>query len=180
MKKFVLLAFAVVFCFSVISAAPVVRATSDDDPLTLTARLKGDNEVPPINTPGTATFKATQNPDGTFSFTMKFSGLRANLLVSHIHFAPKNVAGGVSIFLCGGDSQPACPAATSGTITGTFGAANVVGPTAQGIAAGDLASALEAIGDGLGYVNMHTTMFPGGEIRGQVRVHRGDDDRDDK
>lgn len=171
MKK-LLLALAVVFCCSVMSAA------SDDDPLTLTARLKGDNEVPPINTPGMATFKATQNPDGTFSFTLKFSGLRANLIVSHLHFAPKDVSGGVMIFLCGGGNQPACPAATSGTITGTFGPNNVTGPTAQGIAPGDFASALEAVGDGLSYANMHTTLFPAGEIRGQVKVHRGDDDKD--
>src|SRR5262245_34297586 len=141
--KRLLLAVAVVFCFSVMGAA------SDDDVLTLTAKLKGDNEVPPINSPATAKFKATQNADGTFSFTMDFANLRGNLVVSHLHFAPTKVNGGVMIFLCGGDSQPACPAATTGSFSGTFGAANVTGPAGQGIAAGDLASALEAIGDGL-------------------------------
>jgi hypothetical protein len=73
------------------------------------------------------------------------------------------------IFLCGGGGQPACPAATSGTITGTIVAANVTGPAAQGIDPGDLTSALEAVDEGNSYANMHTTKFPGGEIRGQVR-----------
>jgi len=76
------------------------------------------------------------------------------------------------IFLCGGGDQPACPSATSGTITGTITAANVTGPVTQGIHSGDLAPALEAVRDGAAYANMHTTKFPGGEIRGQVR--RGD------
>ena len=68
-------------------------------------------------------------------------------------------------------------------ITGTFGAANVTGPTGQGIAAGDFASAMEAVLEGNAYVNIHTaapTGFPGGEARGQVRTHRGDGDRDDR
>jgi hypothetical protein len=51
-------------------------------------------------------------------------------------------------------------------------AANVTGPTSQGIAAGDLTSALEAVREGNAYANMHSQMFPLGEIRGQVR--RGD------
>ena len=76
------------------------------------------------------------------------------------------------IFLCGGGGQPACPAATSGTITGMITAANVTGPTGQGIAVGDLTSALEAVREGNAYANMHTDNFKGGEIRGQVR--RGD------
>jgi hypothetical protein len=62
--------------------------------------------------------------------------------VAHLHFAPSKVAGGVMIFLCGGGGQPACPAATEGTITGTITAANVTGPSVQGIVPGDLDSAL--------------------------------------
>ena len=146
-------------------AAPAAAADQ-----AFSATLLGDNEVPPNNTAGTASFQ--RQVGNTITFTIKFSGLSSNLVVAHLHFAPTKVAGGVMIFLCGGGNQPACPAATSGTIT----AANVTGPTAQGIAAGDLTSALEAVGEGNAYANMHTTIFPAGEIRGQVhRASRRDE-----
>jgi len=37
------------------------------------------------------------------------------------------------------------------------------------VSAGDFAGALRIIASGDAYVNVHTTNFPGGEIRGQVR-----------
>ena len=132
------------------------------------ANLVGENEVPPINTAGSATFRM-QIVDSNITFSLSFSDLSSPLAVAHLHFAPTKVAGGVMIFLCGGGGQPACPATTSGTITGTITAANVTGPTGQGITAGDLDSALEAVRTGFAYANMHTTNFGGGEIRGQVR-----------
>jgi hypothetical protein len=142
------------------------------------ASLAGANEVPPINSAGTADFDMTIR-DGMITFSLSFSGLSSNLVVSHLHFAPTKVAGGVMIFLCGGGGQPACPATTSGNITGTITAANVTGPTGQGIAAGDLDSALEAVRDDLSYANMHTTNFPGGEIRGNVKRGGGHGNADE-
>src|SRR6266487_1198777 len=142
------------------------------------ASLSGENEVPPINSAGTGNFEMTIQP-GAITFSLDFSDLSSTLSVAHLHLAPTKVSGGVMIFLCGGGGQPACPAATSGTITGTITAANVTGPAAQGIPAGDLDSALEAVRGGLSYANMHTTNFGGGEIRGQVRrggEHGGGDE----
>jgi hypothetical protein len=160
-----------IFAKVALVAGLVAGPASADGTEVFSARLLGDNEVPPINSTGTATFHMEiKGTDITFS--LKFSGLSSNLLVSHLHFAPTKVAGGVMIFLCGGGNQPACPAATSGTISGTITAANVTGPTGQGIAPGDLTSALEAVREGNAYANMHTDNFKGGEIRGQVR--RGD------
>jgi CHRD domain-containing protein len=136
------------------------------------ARLSGSEEVPPINTAGSGDFEMT-NQQGTITFSLTFSDLSGPPAVAHLHFGQRNVAGGVMIFLCGGGGQPACPATTEGTITGTITAANVTGPAAQGIAPGDLDSALEAVRDGLSYANMHTANFGGGEIRGQVRRGSG-------
>jgi len=136
------------------------------------ARLVGVNEVPPINTDGRANFQMAIRP-GAITFSLTFSGLSSPLAVAHTHFGVPKVNGGVMIFLCGGGGQPACPATTSGTITGTITAANVVGPTTQGVAAGDLDTALELLRAGFSYANMHTTNFPSGEIRGQVRRGAG-------
>jgi len=153
-------------------AVPTHAPAADNE--NFSARLLGDNEVPPINSNGSATFRMTVGT--AITFTLKFANLSGNPTVSHLHFGQDRVSGGVMIFLCGGGNQPACPAATSGTITGTITAANVTGPTTQGIAAGDLTSALEAVRDGEAYCNMHTPNFPAGEIRGQVvRGDRGGD-----
>jgi hypothetical protein len=144
-------------------AAPLVNSQTER----FSATLSGAEEVPPINTAGTADFEMTIQ-QGTITFSLTFSGLSSPLSVAHLHFAPSKVAGGVMIFLCGGGGQPACPATTEGSITGTITAANVTGPTAQGIPPADLDSALEAVREGLSYANMHTANFGSGEIRGQV------------
>ena len=68
------------------------------------------------------------------------------------------------------DNQPACPMETTAQIEGTATAANVTGPANQGIDPGDFADAVEAILTGQTYANVHSTLFPNGEIRGQVRV----------
>src|SRR4030095_6357409 len=144
--------------------APVANSQTER----FSARLSGAEEAPPINTAGTGAYEMTIQP-GTITFSLTFSGLSSPLAVAHLHFGQANVAGGVMIFLCGGGGQPACPATTEGTITGTITAANVTGPSLQGIAPGDLDSALEAVRNGLSYANMHTANFGGGEIRGQIR-----------
>lgn len=134
------------------------------------ATLVGINEVPPVFTAGHADVSLKiADDDSSIDFTITYENLSANPAAAHVHFGPPRVNGGVSIFLCGGGAQPACPASTSGTITGTATAANVVGPVAQGIAAGNLAAIIQMMRAGVTYANMHTANFPGGEIRGQVR-----------
>ena len=136
----------------------------------LRAFLTGADEVPPISSTATGLFLATIAQDGSITFTMTYEGLAADATVSHIHFGPELVAGGVMIFLCGGGSQPACPAGKSGIVQGTITEANVVGPAAQGIQPMELEEALQAVADGLGYVNVHNATFPAGEIRGQIKA----------
>jgi len=143
--------------------APVAHSQTER----FSASLIGLNEVPPINTEGTAAFDMTIQPSG-ITFSLNFSGLTSPLAVAHMHFGVPNVNGGVMIFLCGGGGQPACPATTSGTITGTITAANVTGPVTQNVPVGDLDTALKIVRLGASYANMHTANFGSGEIRGQV------------
>ena len=143
------------------------------------ADLVGTQEVPAIFTAGSATLDMrVLDNDTRIEFQLAYENLTAPPLAAHVHFGQRGVSGGVSFFFCGGGGKPLCPASTSGTIAGTVVAANVVGPTAQGIAPGDLAAILMMIRAGLGYANMHTPLHPGGEIRGQV-TRTGGSDRDE-
>ena len=167
-----------------VSAGLGIRAQANRRDVTLRASLRGLNEVPPTTSRATASLKATLDEDAqTITFTLDFANLTANPSAAHIHFGPPGVNGGVMVFFCGGGAQPACPAATTGTVTGTIGAANVIGPAAQGIPAGDFADVVRAIRTGNAYANMHGTTFPGGEIRGRVTgsgFDRNDDDDHDR
>jgi len=168
--------------FSAVALAGLGSAANAGD-TDLRARLRGLNEVPPTTSRATADLRAELSADQTsISFTLSFQNLTNVPLVAHIHFGPTKVNGGVMVFFCGGGGQPTCPAATSGTITGTITAANIVGPAAQGIPAtgGQFADVARAILTGNGYANIHTQTFPGGEVRGQVfAVGFGDHDEDD-
>ena len=81
------------------------------------------------------------------------------------------------VFLCGTATNPG-PAGTptcpqSGTVSRTVTAADAIGPTGQGITAGEMGRVVDAIRAGAAYGNVHSVMFPAGEARGQLR--RGDD-----
>jgi len=50
-------------------------------------------------------------------------------------------------------------------------AADVVGPAAQGVTAGEFSEVLDALREEAAYANVHTARFTGGEIRAQVLFH---------
>ena len=146
---------------------------------TLRATLRGFSEVPAKSTTGQGSFRAILDQTArTITFTLTFSGLSGPPLASHIHFAQKDVNGGVQVFFCDGTGHPACPTGTSGTITGTVTAADVIATTPdQGIENGEFDKLVQAILAGKTYVNIHSAQFPGGEIRGQISADdEGDDD----
>jgi len=176
MKRFLLIAMLVpAFCLAL--------AAQDDAVNTFHARLRGLNEVPPVATEGSGSFSATLSSDGTtLMYKEPFSNLNAPILFSHIHFGFPREATGIMVFLCGPaagtpggppagtPNPPSCPGPTSGTLTGSVSAANVIGPNAQGITPGsDFAKVVQALREGAAYVNVHTMRSPSGEIRGQVR-----------
>ena len=135
------------------------------------AQMIGYGEVPSLNSPGHANLALTVT-DTTITFTLDYANLTGPPLASHIHVGQPGVNGGVSVFFCGGGGKPPCPASNSGTVTGTIAATDVVGPTAQGFVAGDIAPVIAALRAGVTYANMHTAKFPAGEIRGQVLPSR--------
>jgi hypothetical protein len=132
----------------------------------------------PISSDASGTFTATiddstgntDSPSG-IHYVLTYTGLTSGVTQAHIHFGQRSVSGGISAFLCtnigGPPGTPECPS-PSGTVTGTITTAQVIGPTAQGIAPGELAELVRAIRAGRAYANVHSTAFPGGEIRGQI------------
>jgi hypothetical protein len=136
------------------------------------AALTGYEEVPAVSSPGGGSFSARQVSDGVFEYSLTYSGLESPAQQAHIHFGQEGVNGGIAVFLCsnlgnGPAGTQACPQG-GGTITGTFTAANVIGPGAQGIEAGQIDELVAAIDAGMAYCNIHTTKYPGGEARGQI------------
>ena len=144
------------------------------------AALDGYQEVVgpgSISTTGHGRFQARiDRAAQTITYELRYT-LENTATVSHIHFAQRHVGGGVVAFLCGGGSKPACPpgTATEAVVTGVITAADIIGPTTQGIEPGSFDEAVRAIGAGATYANVHSTRWPAGEIRGQIRHDDADD-----
>jgi hypothetical protein len=165
-----------------LAAALCLPAFAAQDGAPLRASLTGYQEVPSVNSNAAGEFEARIAADGnSFTYTLAYDGLQADVVMSHIHFAQKSVNGPIIVWLCGTTAQPGpsgtqtCPG-RSGVIRGTVTSANVLAsPATQQLAAGDLASLVEAMRTGSAYVNIHSTVSPGGEMRGQIgaRGHSG-------
>jgi hypothetical protein len=147
---------AIVALVAVSVAAPAVGAGGR----TYTAHLSGDEEVPPTGSAATgqAIFKLSK--DGSeLSYKLIVANIE-NVVAGHIHIAPTGINGPVVVNLFPN------PATTNGvSAQGVTTSANLVGPLV-GQSLSDLITLMEGEN---AYVNVHTTQFPGGEIRGQIK-----------
>jgi hypothetical protein len=115
-------------------------------PLHVPIQLDGGSEVPPVGTPaiGSGFFTMIGN---RFYYRISYSGLTGNATAAHIHGpAATTNSAGVLVGL-------ATPTGTNGTISGWV----TLTPLQ-----------LHYVLSGLTYVNIHSSMNPGGEIRGQI------------
>jgi CHRD domain-containing protein len=141
----------------------------------ITANLQSETEVPSISSLAHGRFEAEIDDDNV-EYELSFEALQGVVTQSHIHIAQPNVNGGIMVWLCNTATNPgpasftgpACPAAPGGTVTGIIKATDVLAVTAQGIAAGEFGEFVTALKKELAYVNVHSSLFTGGEIRGQV------------
>jgi hypothetical protein len=156
------------------------------------ARLSGYNEVHFIASPVPAlrgavstrargSFRAEVDEGmSTIRYELSFEGLEGQVTQAHIHFGQRHTVGAIVVWLCQTPGTPApaavaavtpfCPA--EGTVTGTIVPAQVLTATGQGIDAGEFNEVVAAIRAGAAYANVHSALFPPGEIRGQI--HHGD------
>ena len=154
--------------------------------------LNGFKEAPnPVATTATGTFTARISGDdpATIEYELTFQDLEGDVRQAHIHIGHSQTAGGIVLWLCE-TSFNQSPVATTpdctvndpgdlraGTVTGTLTSADMQVVANNGVAAGEWQEVLSLIRAGRTYANVHTTKFPGGEIRAQL--DHGDDDGDD-
>ena len=138
------------------------------------AELIGLQEVPAVSTPAHGSFRAVVDTvANTITYRLTYDALEGTVTQSHVHFGQRNVNGGISFFLCSNLPSPppgtqACPTPPA-EVFGVITPENVIGPAGQGIPPAAFAEIAAAMDDGFAYANVHSTLAPGGEIRGQLR-----------
>ena len=149
-------------------------------------QLRGDGmigyaENPDVSSVATGRFRATLDAAAnTISYQLSYTDLEGTVTQAHIHFGKSGVNGGIVLYLCSNLAAPAgvplpqaCPASPA-TITGTLTPADIFdGAAGQGITgagddAAEWAEIERAIRAGRTYANVHSTKFPGGEVRAQI------------
>ncbi len=168
---------SVLVCTLLFPSSSSVSANDDGrgERRSFSARLEGYNEVPTISSPGKGTFRAHLSSDGlSLHYVESYSGLSAHVTQSHIHFGQRHTAGAIMVWLCQTATNvdptglsPQC--VDEGTVEGDITAANIVKAGSQGIDVGEWEEFVRALRNDSGYANVHSTNFPGGEIRGQIR-----------
>ena len=159
---------------SLLAAGVLMGSSSPALAETIQIPLVSYEEVPSVSSTARGSFRADINPTASqVAYRLTYSGLQGDIRQAHIHFGQRGVNGGISVYLCQTATNldptglaPTCPA--SGTVNGVLTIANVFGPAGQGIAAGEFAELIAAIRAGVAYVNVHSSTFTGGEVRGQL------------
>jgi CHRD domain len=161
----------VALCTALLLTSTPGRVSAQGTATLLGATLSSTQEIPLVETPSGAGGSATVtvSADATeITYTLELTGpFGAAPTAAHIHLAPPGEPGPILLFLCatppppGVTAQP-CPDVNGGPISGTLTAADLqaVVPT--------FAEAVAALLAGNTYINVHTSLNPSGEIRGQV------------
>ena len=152
----------------------LTAATANAAPQVLTATLTGAQENPATGSAGTGSALVTLDTvANTITISVSFSGLTGTTTASHIHCcAPVGVNAGVAT------TTPFFPGFPIGVNSGTYlqtfnlNLASTYNPafvTANGgTVAGARAVLVAGLLGGQTYLNIHTNVNPGGEIRGQL------------
>jgi hypothetical protein len=111
--------------------------------------LNTEQETTGSNT-GASGFFSYRVDGNQFCYVLDVNGLSGDAVAAHIHLAPRHVAGPIKIPLL----VPSAPDFTTSACT----------TVADSALLADLQANPKAY-----YVNVHTALFPGGEIRGQLK-----------
>lgn len=130
-----------------------------------TAKLSGENEVPPVTTPATGIATFTVSPDGTsLNYVLSVSDI-TGVIGAHLHAGPSTQNGPAIVGLFNPNMAGHPTGKVHGSLSkGIIRASNLTGP----LAGKELSDLILLIKTGNTYVNVHTTQNRGGEIRGQL------------
>jgi hypothetical protein len=163
-----------VFAVAVALLTPAAYAS----PLTFVAHLTGPGESPPNTSPGVGFAEIDFDPMAhLMRVQISFSGLTSGTTASHIHALTAMPGTGTAIVATQTPRFIGFPTGvTSGTYDHTFDMTLMSSYNATfiaahgGTAAGAEAALLEGLLTDRAYLNVHTTNFPGGEIRGFLQA----------
>jgi hypothetical protein len=138
-------------------------AAAQAQTITFTANLHGGNEVPAVSTGSAGTAVVTWNTTtraGTYRVDVY--NMPVATTASHIHVGAAGVNGPIVVNF----TVPAGGISNDYALSGTFGCTDVTVRAPQGI--NSCEDFEQAIMLGNTYVNVHSTVNGGGEIRGQL------------
>jgi hypothetical protein len=144
-------------------------SSTEPQPETFSATLTTAAEVPPVtnapNASGSAAFTLRPRAGRTMDFTIDVTGLSGPAIGAHIHGpAGPGVNAGIIVSF---DAQLTANITTGRLAAGSFTSANAMAAGVSQEARFD--SVLVLMRNGNAYVNVHTALNPGGEIRGQIQ-----------
>ena len=162
--------------FGVLIACLMFSAVAKADQIVLTTTLTGAQEVPPTGSPGIGSALVTLDTvTNLLTVNVSFAGLGSPTIASHIHCCTPPGANAIVA-----TTVPTFPGFPLGVTTGTYlmtfdlTLASTYNPafiTAHGgTVAGAQAAFIAGLTSGQTYLNIHTSQFPGGEIRGQLQA----------
>lgn len=122
------------------------------------ANLAGVNEVPPVESVGSGSVVVSLNGNELI-VTGSFENLASDFTASHIHIAPVGENGPVVVPLAV-DASDDMRSGSYSLEDNTYDLDAMAGVDADAVVA--------AIEGGTAYVNVHSTAYPGGELRGQI------------
>lgn len=168
-----LLAVLALACSALLPPSTAHAATTE-----YSATLSGPAESPPNASPGTGSMVAHyDNAAHTLHMMVTFSGLVAPAGAAHIHCCTALPLDGTVGVALGAGTLPGFPSGVTGgyyeamldlTDAGLYSATFLA--SNGGTAAGAEAALFAGIHANQGYLNIHTGVYPGGEIRGFIAV----------
>ena len=148
--------------FLLLALAGVACNDDNTNPASFSGTLNAASATPPTTSTATGSAALDFDGDSTIRYQVDVANL-TNPTSAHIHSGATGATGPVRVTLFSGGGTTTTPM-NGELVEGTFTSSDV-----QGIG---FEALLDELRNGTAYVDVHTTAFPDGEIRGQIRLRQ--------